>query len=72
MVLDLNIYMQELQELVNMDSGSRFPAGTKKVADFFVDKFEQIGWLVEIVRTSELVGPCLKFATVRLIPMICC
>lgn len=60
MVLDLNIYMQELQELVNMDSGSRFPAGTKKVADFFVDKFEQIGWLVEIVRTSELVGPCLK------------
>lgn len=60
MALDLNIYMQELETLVNIDSGSRFPAGTKRVADFFVNKFEQIGWLVEVVHTSDSVGPCLK------------
>lgn len=60
MSLDLNKYMQELETLVNMDSGSRFPAGTKRVADFFVEKFEKIGWLVEVVHTSDAVGPCLK------------
>ena len=60
MALNLDIYMQELQTLVNMDSGSRFPAGTKRVAEFFTDKFQQIGWLVDTVDLGEAVGPCLK------------
>lgn len=53
-------YLTELEQLVNIDSGSRCPAGTKKVADCFAEWFSSIGWTVEYVDVGAEVGPCLK------------
>ena len=57
---DLDQYLKELEFLVNFDSGSRIPEGTAKVADYFTEKFEALGWKVQRHTTSEEVGPCLE------------
>ncbi len=59
-VFNLNDYLDNLQYLVNFDSGSYTPSGTKKVAAFFSEKFKTAGWHVETVEVSDKVGPCLK------------
>lgn len=56
----LEQYLKELEYLVNFDSGSRIPEGTAKVADYFTEKFEALGWNVRRHTTSEEVGPCLE------------
>ncbi len=56
----LESYLKDLEYLVNIDSGSRCPQGTKKVADFFADKFRKLNWSVEYVDVGTEVGPCLK------------
>lgn len=60
MSLQLDKYLQELELLVNMDSGSRYPAGVRKVAEFFAEKFTKLGWQVQWLDLGKEVGPALK------------
>lgn len=62
MSLIVKQYLEDLETIVNIDSGSRYPVGTKQVADFFAAKFKRIGWLVEYVDVGKEVGPCLKIS----------
>lgn len=55
-------YLQDLEFLVNIDSGSYTPAGTKKVMEFFQEKFNLLGWNTKIHKTSDKVGPCLQIS----------
>lgn len=57
---ELSEYLKELEYLVNFDSGSRIPEGTAKVADYFEEKFKNVGWSVERHHISDEVGPCLE------------
>lgn len=59
---DLSAYLQDLEQIVNIDSGSKFPRGTAKIADFFQDKFTTIGWKVETIQVDPSVGPCLRIS----------
>ncbi|SDY75526.1 M20 family metallopeptidase [Tindallia californiensis] len=60
MQLNIEKYLEELEYLVNIDSGSKYPKGTGKVADFFVKKYKEIGWEVEEIKLSDEAGPILK------------
>lgn len=53
-------FLKDLEQIVNIDSGSKCPEGTKAVADFFAAKFGQIGWATEYIDMGGEVGPCLK------------
>lgn len=57
--LDLQAYLSELETLVNIDSGTKDKAGTEKVADYFVERFQAIGWQVERKHIDDSVGRCL-------------
>lgn len=60
---EITTFLQELEYLVNIDSGSRCPEGTAKVADYFRKKFENIGWKVQTHHTSPEVGPFLEITS---------
>ncbi len=57
--MKLATYLTELEELVNTESGSRFPAGTKRVAEYMQAKFQKLGWKTELLPIGDVVGPCL-------------
>ena len=44
--MDLNLYLKQLETLVNIDSGSRNTAGVNKVADEIESWYRGIGWHV--------------------------
>lgn len=56
----LDEYLRELEKLVNIDSGSKDVTGTTAIADYFAEKFQQIGWQVKHYRPDPVVGPCLQ------------
>lgn len=57
----LESYLKDLQYLVDFDNGSWNPAGTRKVAEFFMDRFRDPAWHTELIPTkNNKVGPCLK------------
>ena len=58
--LDLDIYLKELEYIVNIDTGSDNPAGIEKMANFFIDKYKEIGCITEIFRPAPNRGPCVK------------
>lgn len=43
----LNAFLKDLESLVNIDSYSYDPVGKARVVQFFKEKFQSIGWLVE-------------------------
>ncbi len=59
MGFDRNQYLRELETIVNIDSGSRNPAGTREVAAFLEEKYRQQGFLTELVSVGPEVGPVL-------------
>ena len=59
MGFDRNQYLCELETIVNIDSGSRNPAGTREVAAFLEEKYKQQGFLTELVSVGPEVGPVL-------------
>ena len=59
MSFDRNQYLRELETIVNIDSGSRNPAGTREVAAFLEEKYRQQGFLTELVSVGPEVGPVL-------------
>ena len=53
-------YLQDLAKLVNIDSGSNSPAGVAAVAEFFNQKYREMGWQVTKQQFDSSVGPCLE------------
>lgn len=53
-------FLKDLEYLVNIDSDSRNPEGIAKVAAFFKEKFESIGWQVIERNISDEAGPLLE------------
>ena len=58
--IDISEYLKELETLVNQDSGSTYPEGVAKVADFFHRQYEAMGWFVEKQNLDPAIGPCLE------------
>lgn len=56
----LESYLKELECLVNIDSASRYPEGTRKIAEFFAEKFKALGWNITYHQINDEVGPCLE------------
>jgi hypothetical protein len=54
---DLDNYLKELETIVNMDSGSSYPEGVAKVADFFIKKYKELGCYTDKVNLSPRIGP---------------
>lgn len=59
---DLASFLKDLETLVNIDSGSRHPEGTRKVADFFRERYAAMGWQVKEKIFSDQIGPCLEIS----------
>ncbi|AKD41108.1 TPA: M20 family metallopeptidase [Pasteurella multocida] len=55
----LNAFLKDLESLVNIDSYSYDPVGKARVVQFFKEKFQSIGWLVEERFLDEKVGSAL-------------
>lgn len=60
MEFDLQLYLKELEQLVNIDSGSYSPQGTAKIAEYFKQKYEELGYIVTLHPGSSSAGPCLE------------
>ena len=52
-------FLQELELLVNMDSGQGNPGGITAVAQWFKDRFDALGWITELADVSSETGNCL-------------
>lgn len=59
-MLDLKTYVQELEEIVSIESPTDYPAGTKAIAEYLEKKLQAIGWITEMIDCGPTVGPCLK------------
>ena len=58
--MDLNQYFKDLETLVNIDSGTLDGhAGIDRIADFFAERFAQMGWQTKKCDLSPNAGPCL-------------
>ncbi len=58
MKVDVERFLQELELLVNIDSGQGNPEGITAVGDFFADRFASLGWLVEKYDLRPNTGNC--------------
>ncbi|MGN5139921.1 M20 family metallopeptidase [Aeromonas sp. 164P] len=56
----LDAYLADLSPLINLDSGTRTPAGVAKVADIMTEKYQAIGWQVTRRQFAAECGPCLE------------
>lgn len=54
--MDRNLYLKQLEELVNIDSGSYNAAGINRVADRLEAWYRELGWNVESVFVGEETG----------------
>ena len=60
--LNLQQYLQDLEQLVNIDSGSKNAAGVAMVAGIFTERFNQLGWSVQEHRFHDEIGPSLEIS----------
>ena len=56
--MNLQSYLEDLEYLVNIDSGTENAKGVNKVADYFVQKFKDMNWDVKEIETKEDFGKC--------------
>ncbi len=56
----LDAYLADLAPLINLDCGTRTPAGVARVADILTEKYEAIGWQVVRHQFAPECGPCLE------------
>ncbi|MCI9570796.1 MAG: M20 family metallopeptidase [Lachnospiraceae bacterium] len=54
--MDLDLYLRQLEELVNIDSGSKNADGINQVADRLQRWYEELGWNVESIHVGEETG----------------
>ncbi|NMA94639.1 MAG: M20 family metallopeptidase [Clostridiales bacterium] len=57
---DIEDYIKELEELVNIDSGTSNIEGVNRIADLFEEKYNSINWNVKRHRFDDSVGDCLE------------
>ena len=57
--IDVERFLQELELLVNMDSGQGNPDGITAVARWFKTRFDAMGWITELVDVGSETGNCL-------------
>lgn len=57
---NLREYLNELETLVNIDSGSRVPGGTSLMADYMEAKYRELGLTVKRIESEKGLGPCLE------------
>lgn len=60
---DLNAYLRDLETVVNIDSGHHHEPGTNAVAEFFRQKYEELGFRTEIKYCNDYHAA--PFLTVR-------
>ncbi len=58
--IQLDEFLKDLEILVNIDSGSKHPAGGAEVARRMQEKYSEMGWQVKKHSFSDAVGPCLE------------
>lgn len=58
MKVDLERFLNELETLVNTDSGQGNPEGITAVGKFFADRFSSMGWLVDHYDLLPDTGEC--------------
>ena len=56
--MDLELYLSQLEYLVNIESCSDDPEGLNKVAAFFSKGFKELGWIVEEYDLAPQSGTC--------------
>ncbi len=61
MEFKLDVFLDELEYLVNTESGSMDIEGLNKIADFFEEKFEGLDFIID--RMDLKTGPCLKMCS---------
>ena len=57
--MDLNAYLQDLEFLVNIDSGPDAPEGQTRIAEFFQNRFAALGWQTDLYPLPGHDAPCL-------------
>lgn len=60
--LSYDRFLQDLQALVDVDSGSGHAAGLAQVAGFFTGRFERLGWSTRVHDFEGGTVPCLEAA----------
>ena len=55
-------FIADLETIVNIDSGSHHAPGLKKIADFFQERFQKIGWITTPYSFDGDKVPCLEVA----------
>ena len=55
-----NVFLRDLEYLVNIDSGTRTAEGVAKVADYLIKKYEAAGLTVKRYVFDPLLGPCVE------------
>ena len=58
-------YLVDLEYLVNIDSGTNYIDGVNKIADFFIDKYTELGWTVKKHDFDSATGPCLEIKNTK-------
>lgn len=62
MTFNLDTYLQELEKLVNIDSGSKCLAGVERVGEYFADKFKTLGWKITRHNFDQTIAPCFEIS----------
>jgi glutamate carboxypeptidase len=58
--MNVEKYLEELKELVSIESFSKDPGGTSAVAAWLQKRLDAAGWKTERIYLDDEVGPCLK------------
>ena len=53
-------FIKDLETIVNIDSGSHYAAGIEKIAAFFQERFQKIGWMTTSHSFNGGKVPCLE------------
>lgn len=56
MSFTLDQYLQDLELIVNIDSGSKNSKGINQVADFFIERYQKLGYLTEKTTNANLMA----------------
>jgi glutamate carboxypeptidase len=59
-------FLEDLETVVNIDSGSGYAPGLMEVSSFFQHRFERLGWPTHLLQFNEGAVPCLEIVNGRL------
>ena len=57
-------FVEDLETIVNIDSGSGYSAGIRKIVAFFQGRFSKMGWYAQDLAFADGDVPCLEAANV--------